>query len=65
MTFDVVNMATFLKYRNYSNLTRPLINAHWSFLAKTVIYFHLILLAYPKFLVIYSPLIINAQPNLR
>ena len=54
-----------LNYRNYSNLTRPLINAHRPFLAKTVIYFPLILLACPKFPVIYFPLIINAQPNLR
>ena len=53
------------KYRNYSNLTRPLINAHRPFLAKIVIYFHLILFACPKFLVIYFPLIINAQPNLQ
>ena len=52
-------------YRNYSNLTRPLINAHRPFLAKIVIYFPLILLACPTFLAIYFPLIINAQPNLR
>ena len=52
-------------YRNYSNLTRPLINAHRPFLAKLVIYCPLILIACPKFLVIYFPLIINAQPNLR
>ena len=54
-----------LNYRNYSNLTRPLINAHRPFLAKIVIHFRLILFAYPKFLVIYFPLIINAQPNLQ
>ena len=48
-------------YRNYSNLTRPLINAHRPFLAKIVIYFPLILLACPKFLVIYFPVIINAK----
>ena len=54
-----------IKYRNYSNLKHPLINAHRPFLAKIVIYFPLILLACPKFLVIYFPLIINAQPNLR
>ena len=53
------------EYRNYSNLKRPLINAHRPFLAKMVIYFPLILLTCPKFLVIYFPLIINAQPNLR
>ena len=52
-------------YRNYSNLTFPLINAHRPFLAKIAIYFPLILLACPKVLVIYFPLIINAQPNLR
>ena len=55
----------FQNYRNYSNLTCPLINVHRPFLANIVIYFPLILLACPKFLVIYFPLIINAQPNLR
>ena len=52
-------------YRNYSNLTFPLINAHRPFLARIVICFPLILLACPKFLVIYFALIINAQPNLQ
>ena len=49
--------------RNFSNLTRPLINVNKPFLAKIVISFALILLACPKFLVIYFSLIINAQPN--
>ena len=60
-----VNCHWFKAYRNYSNLTRLLINAHRPFLAKIAIYFPLILLTCAKFLVIYFPLIINAQPNLR